>query len=112
MSKGDNLGELEHIVLLVLARLGDEAYGMAIADEIETRAGRKVAVGAVYSALDRMERKGMVTSVLGRPTKQRGGRAKRFYALREPGLEALRRSQEMLQALWDGLDLDRRGAAG
>ena len=107
MPKGDNIGELEHIVLLVLARLEDDAYGMAVADEIEARTGRQVAAGAVYSALDRLERKGMVASRLGRPTKERGGRAKRFYALREPGLDALKRSQEVLMALWDGLDLER-----
>ena len=112
MPKGENLGELEHIVLLVLARLADEAYGMAVADEIEKRTGRRVAVGAVYSALDRLERKGMVATHLGRPTKERGGRAKRFYALREPGLDALKRSQEMLQALWDGLDLEQGRIAG
>lgn len=109
MSKGDNLGELEHIVLLVLARLVGEAYGMAVADEIESRTGRRVAVGAVYSALDRLERKGLVASHLGKPTRERGGRAKRFYSLREPGLEALRRSQEMLHALWEGLDLEPGG---
>ena len=112
MPKGDNIGELEHIVLLVLARLADDAYGMAIADEIEARTGRRVAAGAVYSALDRLERKGMVASRLGRPTKERGGRAKRFYALREPGLDALKRAQEMLQALWDGLDLERGRIVG
>ena len=112
MPKGDNIGELEHIVLLVLARLTDEAYGMAIADEIEARTGRRVVAGAVYSALDRLERKGMVASQMGQPTKERGGRAKKFYALREPGLEALRRSQEMLQALWDGLDLAQGSSVG
>ena len=107
MGKGDNLGELEHVVLLATARLGSrEAYGMAIVDEIRDRTGRDVAVGAVYSALDRMERKGLLASEVGDPSPERGGRARRFFAVRDPGLEALRRSQSMLQALWDGLDLD------
>lgn len=107
MGKGDNLGELEHMVLLAAARLGAEAaYGMAIVDEIQVRTGRDVAVGAVYSALDRMERKGLLASETGEPSPERGGRARRFFAVREPGLAALRRSRSMLQALWDGLDLE------
>ena len=106
MPKGENLGELEHVVLLALARLGtEEAYGMAIVDEIGDRTGRDVSVGAVYSALDRMERKGLLTSQVGDPTPERGGRARRFFALREPGREALQETRRSFEALWDGLDL-------
>lgn len=109
MPKGDNLGELEHVVLLALARMDTaDAYGMAIVDEIGRRTDRDVSVGAVYSALDRMERKGLVASSLGDPTAERGGRARRFYALEQQGIDALVASQRMLRSLWDGLDLEGR----
>ncbi len=106
MSRNDFLGEFEHIVLLAVARLGDGAYGMAIRQEIEERAGRPIAIGSVYAALDRMERKGYLGSDVGDPTPVRGGRAKRFYTLEPPGAEALERSRKVLDGLWDGLEID------
>lgn len=106
MSRNEFLGEFEHIVLLTVARLKGEAYGVAIRQEIESRVGRPVAIGSVYSALDRMERKGLLASEVGDPTPVRGGRAKRYYALRSPGAEALRRSRDVLDSLWDGLTID------
>ncbi len=106
MPKGGTLGELEHVVLLALARLGaDEAYGMAIVDEIGRRTGRDVSVGAVYSALDRMERKGLLTSAVGAPSPERGGRARRFYGLREEGRRALVDARHAFEALWQGMNL-------
>ena len=106
MSRNDYLGEFEQIVLLTVARLGDEGYGMAIRQEIEDRVRRSVAIGSVYAALDRMERKGLLRSGVGDPTPVRGGRAKRFYSLLPPGVEALQRSRELLDGLWKGLVLD------
>ncbi len=106
MSRNVFLGEFEHIVLLAVARLGNVAYGMAIRQEIEDRSGRPVAIGSVYAALDRMERKGYLRSQVGDPTPVRGGRAKRFYTLESPGAEALRRSRKVLEGLWDGLEID------
>ncbi len=106
MSRNELLGEFEQIVLLTVARLSDGAYGMAIRQEIERRVGRSIAIGSVYAALDRMERKGFLTSDVGDPTPVRGGRAKRFYALQAPGAEALRRSYDVLSGLWDGLTID------
>ena len=106
MSRNDFLGEFEHIVLLAVARLGEGAYGMVIRQEIEDRAGRPVAIGSVYAALDRMERKGYLGSDVGDPTPVRGGRAKRFYSLQPPGAEALSRSRKVLAGLWDGLEID------
>jgi len=106
MSRNEFLGEFEQIVLLTVARLGSGAYGVAIRQEIEARAGRPVAIGSVYSALDRMERKGLLGSEVGDPTPVRGGRAKRYYVLLDPGVEALQRSRDLLDGLWDGVQLD------
>lgn len=106
MSRNEFLGEFEQIVLLTVARLEGSAYGVAIRQEIEARVGRSVAIGSVYAALDRMERKGFLKSVVGDPTPVRGGRAKRYYALLEPGAEALRTAREVLDGLWDGLTID------
>jgi DNA-binding PadR family transcriptional regulator len=106
MPKGSTLGELEQVVLLALARVGaDESYGMAIVQEIHRRTGRDVSVGAVYSALDRMERKGLLTSDTGAPSAERGGRARRLYSLREEGRSALVDARRAYESLWQGLEL-------
>ena len=106
MPRGEFLGEFEQILLLAVVRLDDDAYGIAIRDEIEDRTGREASIGSVYSALDRMERRGFVTSRLGDPTAERGGRAKRFYRLERPGVVVLHRSRVALTSLWDGVRLD------
>lgn len=100
------LGELEQLVLLTVARLGDEAYGMSIRREIAARTNRDVAIGAVYSALDRMERKGHVSAWVGEPTAQPGGRAKRYYRMEPSGRTALKSSLETISSLLEGLELD------
>ena len=109
MSRGDFLGEFEQAVMLTLARLKEQAYGMAIREEIEQRTGRSIGIGSVYSALDRLERKGHVSSSLGDPTPERGGRAKRYYRLEARGRIALARAREMQARLWEGLELDTEG---
>ncbi len=106
MPRGEFLGEFEQIILLAVVRLAKEAYGMAIRDEIEARTGRDVSIGSVYSALDRMERRGLVGSGLGSPTPERGGRAKRFYRIERPGVVALEDSRTALASLWENVDLD------
>lgn len=105
MAKGDFLGEFEQIALLALARLDQQAYGMAIRQEIENRTGREIGIGSIYSALDRLERKGLVGSSLGEPTAERGGRAKRFYHLEGSGVRALEQAREIHERLWEGLKL-------
>ena len=85
------LGEFEQMTLLALLRLEPDAYGASIRREIEERAGRAVLLGAVYTTLDRMERKGLVSSWVGDPTPERGGRRKKFYRLEPAGAEALAR---------------------
>ncbi len=103
MAKSDNLGEFEQIALLALIRLRANAYGASIRQEIAERIGRDVSVGAVYTTLERLERKGFVSSAHGAPTPERGGRAKRFYKIEAPGERALRKSRETMDRMWEGL---------
>ncbi len=112
MKKFDTLGEFEQAVLLAIAHLEDDAYGVTIRREIESRTRRSVAVGALYTGLDRLERKGYVTSTMSAPTPQRGGRSKRHFKITTAGSGALRQSREFLSRMWAGLELDpRRGRA-
>jgi DNA-binding PadR family transcriptional regulator len=103
MSRLDSLGEFEQSVLLAIVHVKDDAYGVTIRREIESRTGRSIAVGALYTALDRLERKGYVRSVASDPTPQRGGRSKRYFTLLPAGAAALERSREMMQRMWAGL---------
>src|SRR5687767_4832423 len=91
-----HLGEFEQILLLALLTDGDETYGVEIRRAIEERTGRTVSPGAVYTALDRLERRGLVVSRLGDPTAQRGGKRKRYYRLEAAGEKLLRESQRAL----------------
>ena len=103
MRRNDYLGAFEQIVLLALVRLRNNAYGVTIRREIAERAGRDVSIGAIYTTLERMERKGLVTSLRGDPTPERGGRGKRSSAIAAPGVEALNRSRDVIDRMWDGL---------
>src|ERR1017187_9959452 len=103
MARQGYLGEFELMVMLALMRLGDEAYGVPISHEIELRSGREVALGSVYAALERLEEKGLVTSRLGDPTAERGGRAKRYFNVTAHGLRGVRETQKALMNLWRGL---------
>lgn len=111
MSRGAYLGEFELMVLLVLIRLGDDAYGVPICHEIEKRSGREAALGSVYAALERLEEKGLVTSRLGESTAVRGGRAKRFFRVTVQGVRSVRQTQRVLESLWRGLPELNRGPA-
>lgn len=103
MPRGDLLGSLEHIVLLAVARLEPDAYGMTVRREIEKRTGRNVSIGAVYATLERLEAKGCVSSTLGEPTAERGGRAKRHFRLEAQGERALTASQDAIRRMASGL---------
>jgi len=103
MTRRDQLGGFELMVILVLIRLGDNAYGVPICEELEKRTGREAAVGSVYAALERLEHKGFVTSELGEPTSERGGRAKKYFRLTARGLKEVRETQRSLVKLWQGL---------
>jgi DNA-binding PadR family transcriptional regulator len=102
-----NLGEFEQLILLAILRLRDDAYGVSIRAELAKRAGRTVAPGALYTALERLETKGLITSRRSEPTPQRGGRAKRCVTVTSAGTEALTRSVRAYERLLDGLDLPR-----
>jgi DNA-binding PadR family transcriptional regulator len=97
------LGTLEQIVLLAAMRLGDRAYGMTIRDEIEKRTGRAVSFGAVYVTLQRLEDKGFVSSWIGEPTAERGGRAKRFFQVTANGRQAVRKVRDAVASMTKGL---------
>ena len=94
MEGNDRLGRFEELVLLALVRLRENAYGVTIRREIADRTGRDVSFGAVYTTLDRLERKGYVLSRMGDPTPERGGRAKKYFRLEAPGIRALNESRE------------------
>lgn len=91
------------MILLAILRVGDEAYGVPIASEIEATAGRRVLLGAIYTALGRLERNGLVASTVGEPSRERGGRAKRFFRVTGRGLRAVRTTRQSLVALWSGV---------
>ena len=97
------MGEFEQLVLLAILRRGDDAYGMEIREEIEARTGREVSYGAVYTALDRLERKGFVSFRLGVSTPERGGRARKYFGVEPAGREALRATRHALAVMWEGL---------
>lgn len=105
MGKGSQLGEFEQVVLLAVAQLGDDGYGVSIRSEIEERAEREVSIGAVYATLSRLEDKGMLASWEGDPEARRGGRARRHYRLEPAGARALRAARGMMDRMWDGVDL-------
>lgn len=98
------LGEFEQMVLLSIMRLGSDAYGLAIRDELEGVAGRSPSSGSLYTTLDRMERKGLVESTAGDASPARGGRPRRYVRVTAQGRELLARSRSTLLALWDGLE--------
>ena len=94
------LTDFELMILLATLRVGDQAYGVLIGREIERTGGRRVLLGEVDAALDRLERNGLVASSIGDPTPERGGRAKRFFEVTPAGLRAVKGTQRALVALW------------
>ena len=105
MAQRTYLGEMELMVLLAVVRLSDNAYGVPISKELLVLAGREVALGSIYAALDRLEQKGFVSSSLGDPTPERGGRAKRYFRVTNAGVRALKMTRSALTNLWSGLPL-------
>ncbi len=102
--KASALGDFEQLVLLGVLRLADGAYGAAIRQEIHARSGRDVSINAVYTTLERLEGKGLLRSWEGDPTPQRGGRRRKFYALRPAGVAALRHSYHAFRSMTEGFE--------
>jgi PadR family transcriptional regulator PadR len=111
MSARSHFGEREMVVILAVMRLGDDAYGVPICREIELRTGCEVTVGSVYATLQRLEEKGFMSSELGEPTAERGGRAKRYFRVTTNGVRELRKTRRALINLWSGLPQLERGTA-
>jgi PadR family transcriptional regulator PadR len=95
------LGEFERAVLLAILRLEGEAYGVAIRDEIEKRLHRSISFGAVYTTLDRLLEKRLVSTYTGDPTPARGGRAKKFFKVEARGMESLEHARKASEAIWN-----------
>ena len=105
------LGDLEELVLLAVLRLGAEAWGSRIQDELERRAGRSVSIGTIYVTLMRLEEKGLARSWMGEPTGERGGKAKRHFEVRPEGVHALEASRFARERMWEGLGEEGRAHA-
>jgi PadR family transcriptional regulator, regulatory protein PadR len=105
MPRVPTLGDFEQIVILAILRLGENAYGVAIRQEISARANRDPSPGALYTTLDRLEDKGLLTSKFGDPTPERGGRAKRYFRVTAKGVQAVASAQRSYQRLMQGLKL-------
>ncbi len=105
MPKGNHLGEFEQLVMLALLRLKDEAYGMRVRREIQSRTERSVSIGSVYATLQRLERKGHVRSTISDPDPVPGGRARKFFSLTPDGGRALLQTQEALRRMTDGMSV-------
>lgn len=109
MSKQKFLGEFEQMVLLALLRLADNAYGALVRQELHQVSERDVAIGALYSTLERLEKKGMVNSRLGEATPERGGKAKRYFEVTAVGIGELKRARHAMDNLWVGVSLHLAG---
>ena len=103
MGSTNLISNFELMVMLALIRSGDKAYGVPITEEIERQSGHDIAVGSVYAALERLEGRGLITSKIGEPTAERGGRAKRYFKATPKGLKEIRETRRTLVNLWKNL---------
>ena len=101
--KGTHLGEFEEIVLLTVGILYEDAYGLAITDEIEQRTGRNITISSVHKALNRLESKGFLTSRMGGATEERGGRQKRLFSITAYGKKALNDARDLRNNMYEAI---------
>jgi DNA-binding PadR family transcriptional regulator len=99
----ESLGHFELLVLLALLRVGDDAYGVPIAQAIEESSGKPVILASVYNTLGRLEEKGLLRSTIGQPTAERGGRAKRYFSITAAGRREVSSAKRALTLLWKGI---------
>ena len=111
MAQQFSLGAFDLMIMLALMRLGQPAYGVPISREIEDARGRVVALATLYAALARLEKKGLISSQLGEPTAERGGRAKRYFRVTARGLREVRDTQRVFISLWEGIPELKGGVA-
>ena len=111
MSRHAFIGDLELLVLLALLRLGPDAYGVTIGRDIEASGKRRLSLGGVYAALERLEAKGLVNSKLGEATPERGGRAKRYFHITENGVREVNAARSAVTKMWRGILAFERGCA-
>ena len=98
--------------MLALLRLNDNAYGASVRQLLHEQVGRDVALGALYSTLERLESKGMVSSKLGEATAQRGGRPKRYFEVTAKGMGALKRARQQMDTMWQGIAIRLNAVTG
>lgn len=98
--KGSNLGEFQEIVMLSIMILDENAYGVSIQEDVSKRTDRKVSRGALHTALSRLEEKGLINSMYGEPTAERGGRRKRYYQVSNKGRASLQEIKQLRQSMW------------
>ena len=103
MTARSQLGDLEELVLLAVLRLGENAYGATIREELKQRADRAVSVSTIYVTLMRLEDKGHVRSWMGEPTRERGGKAKRYFEILAEGVDALEATRTIRERMWEGV---------
>ena len=101
--RSSSLGTLELNVLLAVARLADDAYGLAVRRDVSSRLQHEYSVGAIYTTLERLEGKGLVSSRIADPTPRRGGRARRHYTVTSAGRKAIQHAQRVAASAWSGL---------
>ncbi len=99
--KETRLGDFEEVLLLLVGILGEDAYAYKIAEEFQSQTGRTVSIGSVHSTMDRLYKKGFLTSEMGQPSSNRGGRRKRIYEITASGHKVIRKSREFKVSLWD-----------
>lgn len=101
--KGTQLGEFEELVLLTIALLYDDAYSVAVMEELSQRLDRPMVLGGIHRTMQRLEEKGLVVSRFGEATAERGGRSKRLFRVTIPGEQALKEARQLRNQLWDGI---------
>lgn len=106
--KGDRVGEFEELTLLAVRAHGDRAYAVTVQQFVEQNAGRDVSMGAVYAALDRLERKGFVQSAFGEATPTRGGKRKRLFGLTSLGMRTLKDLRRVRESMWRAVEKESR----
>lgn len=110
MGTSETLGTLQQLAMLAVLRAGTDAHGARLQEELEENADRRVTIGTVYVTLDRLEGKGLVRSWLGESTPVRGGKARRFYDVTERGRAALAECRDVMDRMWDGVDVADRAS--